>query len=418
LSSLVRGFDASKITKTQVLTIAMVLLLIFYSIPLLWNIAKINDCFERHGHMLLAQKEVHRINMARREAQKAKKQEEQAEAAAAGGEGDPAGTVGDSSGTASGEQPTSPENNSNEQGSSKDLGCRRYEKMVDMAIQAANKNKTRFPLKLFGFVINMALLTTWIALALSPLAKQAQQMTPELVSMGCDWLEHSEFVREADNVAKTVGKAAHDIGAGESDVAKKINKFSMKKLVKEMVCDPLVKLTKQEADAAADALNHMGDSPTEEDQSAEGDATRRLFGAPPAITPVLQTWWASHTAHPFTKFVAVAQLLQDFEHELSQTPALEPADRVEALPTVKKTDLNIIGATDLNTWLELHGLPESIKGKFETEAINTVSELGMLSDDDVKALCEGEKIGDKSRLKLAVKAARRAAGTTANNNEL
>jgi hypothetical protein len=292
--------------------------------------------------------------------------------------------------------------------------------MVDMAIQAANKNKTRFPLKLFGFTINMALLTTWIILAVSPLAKQGQQMAPSLVSMGCKYIENSDFVNQADDMAKTVGKAAHDIGAGKSDLARKIDHFSMKKLVKEMVCDPLVKFTKEQADAAGDALHSLGDVPAEGgDTATEGDDTRRLLTVP-AIAPVLKTWWGNHTAHPYTKFVAVTQLLQDLEDEISQEPATDPVDQVEAVPT-SKMDMNVIStsqATDLKSWLEPHGLPESIKLKLETEAIDTVAKLGELSDDDVKVLCEGEKIGDKSLVKLLVKAARRHGSSSLKNTEL
>merc|ERR1740130_2677724 len=80
--------DASKITKTQFLTIAMVLILIFYSVPLLWHVAKINDCFDRHGNLLLAQKEQHRQAMARREGERAESKAAKAAAAAPTGAGD------------------------------------------------------------------------------------------------------------------------------------------------------------------------------------------------------------------------------------------------------------------------------------------------------------------------------------------
>lgn len=366
------------------------------------------------------------MNMARRESKqmKAAEEAEGGEGGGGGGAGEEGGEEGgaDASGEqlASGEQSASADANSNQQGSTKDLGCRRYEKMVDMAIQAANKNKTRFPLKLFGFTINMALLATWIILAVSPLAKQGQQMAPSLVSMGCKYIENSDFVNQADDMAKTVGKAAHDIGAAKSDLARKIDHFSMKKLVKEMVCDPLVKFTKEQADAAGDALHSLGDVPAEGgDTATEGDDTRRLLTVP-AIAPVLKTWWGSHAAHPYTKFVAVTQLLQDLENEISQKPATDPVDQVEALPT-SRMDTNVIStsqATDLKSWLEPRGLPESIKLKLETEAIDTVAKLGELSDDDVKVLCEGEKIGDKSLVKLLVKAARRHGSSSLKNTEL
>merc|ERR1712137_183366 len=61
---------ASMITQTQILTVTMVLLLISYSVPLLAYVARINDTFDKMGNLLLGQKELHRMNMARREKQK------------------------------------------------------------------------------------------------------------------------------------------------------------------------------------------------------------------------------------------------------------------------------------------------------------------------------------------------------------
>merc|ERR1712136_660446 len=128
----------------------------------------------RHGNLLLSQKEVHRLNQSRREIAsdggqatkitdpddaEDKEEPDEEEGKDEGGDG----------GADSGKK---------ENAIPRDFACKRYEKMLDMAMQSANKNKTRFPLKLFGFVINSAVLGGWIVLAASPLVKQAleQQM--------------------------------------------------------------------------------------------------------------------------------------------------------------------------------------------------------------------------------------------------
>jgi len=375
--------DASKVTKTQFLTIAMVLLLIFYSIPLLWNIAKINDCFERHGNLLLAQKELHRMNMAKRE-KALQKQAAAAEAAAeeaawSGHQGGVEGAVEEEAGGEGGSPPA-------EGGSGgKDVNCRRYEKIVDMAIQTASKNKSRFPLKLFGFVINVTLLTTWIALAVSPLAKQAQQMAPHLVAAGCHWLEHSDLVQQAEAFGDSAVGALDKLG-NKGHPGKKAKHFNMKKLVKEMVCKNLIKYTKEQAKNMRKQL----------------EDGRRL-AAPPALGPVLKTWWRTHPGDPYTKFVAVTQLLHDLEQEMSQ-PSLTLS--VEAVIPAAEQKMITSGANDLPIRMSRHGLPDSIKSKLQLEAVDSVAKLAMLSDDDVNLLCQGEKLGDKAAVKLLVKEAR------------
>jgi len=388
-ASMVSNFDATKVTKTQVLTMAMVVLLMFYSVPLLWNVAKINDCFDRHGNLLLGQKEVHRMNMARREAQKAKKiagGEPGGEAAPqADPDSDPVGATLDEEASPTGD-PVQPESNTQDK-NYKDLGVRRYEKMVDMAIQAANKNKTRFPLKLFGFTINLALLTTWIVLAVSPLAKEAQQMAPGLAVAGCHYLEHSQLVQQADHAAASLGKEAASVGL-KVNLGKGAKHFSMKKLVKEVICKPLIKFAKEKAEAAA--------------EDSEGE--RRLSAAAaaaPAIAPLIKTWWGKHPGNPYAKFFGVTQALHDLEHEMSPQPLAAPVEAL--LPTDHKMEMLL--ANDLQSWLQHHDLPESINSKLKSEAIDTVAKLAMLSDDDVNLLCQGEKLGDKAAAKLLVKAA-------------
>jgi len=287
----------------------------------------------------------------------------------------------------------------------KDIGCRRYEKMVDMAMQAANKNKTRFPLKLFGFVINVTLLMTWVALAASPLAKQAQVMAPIAVKAGCEWLEHTELVQAADHMATdlvrkakhTLDKAASEIGEGDelkhSDSGKMMNKMakknSLKKLIKELVCKPLIKLAKEKAKEAADALDDM-----------KHQGERRLL-ALPALAPVLQSWWNAQPGDPYMKLTAVTQLLQDLERDTYQKSSTLP---IQFLPAPHNKQVAV--PSDLNTWLKRHRLPDSIKAKLEAEEVDTVADVAMLTEDHINLLCHGEKIGHQTRFMLLVKAAR------------
>lgn len=60
-------------------------------------------------------------------------------------------------------------------------GCDRVSKQL----QAAAKNRERFPLKLFGFVITTQLLATWVGLAAAPIMTSAKTVAPPMISVGC-----------------------------------------------------------------------------------------------------------------------------------------------------------------------------------------------------------------------------------------
>lgn len=287
----------SRITKTQLLTVAMVLLLLFYSVPLIFHIAMINQYFERHGNLLLSQKEVHRLNQSRREivsdggqatknthlddAEDKEKPDEE-EGKDEGGDGGADG-------------------GKKEDAIPRDFACKRYEKMLDMAMQSANKNKTRFPLKLFGFVINSAVLGGWIVLAASPLVKQAQVMGPSVVKMGCVWLEEHALEQQME------------------DTSKKLHKDSKLKLFfRNVVCKRL-----------EDMVSKSG-----------GDDDRRLLldehlawiggldgtaNPEPFVEEALESWWDKYPCDPSAKLALALLLLEDLEQDAHKKLSAVPS---------------------------------------------------------------------------------------------
>eukprot|EP00450_Noctiluca_scintillans_P030873 CAMPEP_0194551458 /NCGR_PEP_ID=MMETSP0253-20130528/96231_1 /TAXON_ID=2966 /ORGANISM="Noctiluca scintillans" /LENGTH=1443 /DNA_ID=CAMNT_0039398917 /DNA_START=47 /DNA_END=4378 /DNA_ORIENTATION=+ len=295
----------SRITKTQLLTVAMVLLLLFYSVPLIFHIAMINQYFERHANLLLSQKEVHRLNQSRREIasdggqatkktdldgdedeEKPDEEEEKDECGDEGGDGDADG-------------------GKKEDGIPRDFACKRYEKMLDMAMQSASKNKTRFPLKLFGFVINSAVLGGWIALAASPLVKQAQVMGPSVVKMGCVWLEEHALEQQME------------------DTSKKLHKDSKLKLFfRNVVCKRLEgmvsKIGGEDDDRRLQLDEHLGWI-----GGLDGSANPEPF-----VEEALELWWSTYSCDPSVKLVLALHLLEEIDQDAQK--------KLVAVPSVVK----------------------------------------------------------------------------------
>jgi len=373
---------AHTITKTQVLTVAMVLLILVYSIPLLYYIATINDEFDKHGSMLLGQREVHRINMARREASKSEARgEDEGEGAQSqepGERGEDGGE--DASGKGKGGQDTG----------GKDRRCKRYEKMLDLAIQIASKNKTRFPLKLFGFVINMTLLTTWVALAGTPLIKQVSAMVPGIAMASCQWVEHSSLMQHADAV---VHRATRKANVGSS--------LKVSKIFEDVVCKNFKKMVAKKTRKAA----HLAQS-------------RRLSAAPP-LAHVVEKWWKSHPGSWSGKLIGTLEVLDELERDAELHQALDDKDESwyeeSLLPEVLEGPSSSFVPTgitpqssDLLSWGQLHHVPDSIMSAIEAEEIGTVAELAVLSDSEIAFLSQKSTLGGRARFMLLVKTAREA----------
>mmetsp|Transcript_69530 Transcript_69530/g.166695 ORF Transcript_69530/g.166695 Transcript_69530/m.166695 type:complete len:1625 (-) Transcript_69530:81-4955(-) len=285
--------NVSKVTKTQMLTVVLVLLLLYYSVPLIWYMAKVNDAFDRHSSLLVTTKEVHRMNMARREDNVLDAIEEGAEDA-----------------------PSFPES---KDGSKipKDMSCKRYERLLDLAIQSASENKTRFPLKLFGFIINSAVLGGWIALALSPVLQEAQHMVPEAVMMGCTWMETSGILDQVQQAADAGTSLANEVvdSAGNStrlSHASHVGSINAKKLFHDFVCTPLKDyMDQQSADAessAEDQLNSLSGAGGSDEGGDEASAERRRLQAHRQAA-ALQEWWLSYPGHAHQQHFVIRRLL-------------------------------------------------------------------------------------------------------------
>mmetsp|Transcript_20492 Transcript_20492/g.37270 ORF Transcript_20492/g.37270 Transcript_20492/m.37270 type:complete len:1619 (+) Transcript_20492:52-4908(+) len=316
---------AETVTKTQIMTILMILIILYYSIPLIYHIARINDSFDRHGGLLLATKETHRINQQQRVQKKmdedAKKKVAAAAAtsdaaatgdgAAASGDsaaadatgdgGDGAGTTGD--GAATGGNDTAADDSGDPTGANKDPGCKQYEKMLDMAIQAANKNKTRFPLTLFGFVINMSLLFTWIVAAVTPLLGQVQSVVPPLVLQVCDAVDHSALMNWADNALDQAQNATEAFSHGKVKL-----RFNLHTIFDETICQPLKERVQGEVDNFVDTVKDLPNA---------AKVTRRLLDQVP-IPLVVEHWWHANPGDAGTKLIVALDALDELEEETAR----------------------------------------------------------------------------------------------------
>eukprot|EP00927_Polykrikos_kofoidii_P008543 TRINITY_DN1355_c0_g1_i2.p1 TRINITY_DN1355_c0_g1~~TRINITY_DN1355_c0_g1_i2.p1 ORF type:complete len:1644 (+),score=303.38 TRINITY_DN1355_c0_g1_i2:66-4934(+) len=218
--------DVHAVTKTQIFTVAMLVLVMLYSIPLMWNIVQVNGFFDRHEDVLIKQRELHRVYQARREVKRKSTKQATTANGEGGNAGDEAGgdatdcgggTEGEGAADAGAEAPTGTADvagaGSTRQVGEPDPEAARYERMLDMMVEGARKSRERFPLKLFGFVISAQMLATWVFLASSPMVQQAKQMAPGLVMAGCTWVEHSKWVQRIQETLDDTASVHFDVAA-------------------------------------------------------------------------------------------------------------------------------------------------------------------------------------------------------------
>eukprot|EP00928_Gymnodinium_smaydae_P048984 TRINITY_DN32827_c0_g1_i1.p1 TRINITY_DN32827_c0_g1~~TRINITY_DN32827_c0_g1_i1.p1 ORF type:complete len:1617 (+),score=314.15 TRINITY_DN32827_c0_g1_i1:549-4853(+) len=258
-------------TKTQIFTVAMVLFVLLYSVPLMWNIVQVNGYFDRHDDILIKQKELHRVRHNRR-------------------------LGGDGATTQS------------------DPGVSRYESMLTMSTQSAKKTKERFPLKLFGFVISTNLLGTWIALAGAPLVSQAKQMAPVVTTVACSWLEHSAWVESVQEQADKTAPKLH---------------LHVSEMIHNNLCVPLRQMVAQKVNDVGDTGRRLSvpGVPSPPAVPASNAASRSLLAVDvgsrgreegssrflriPDLSRILQRWdrttAALHPALPASARLAVAR---------------------------------------------------------------------------------------------------------------
>merc|ERR1740121_2022548 len=77
---------------------------------------------------------------------------------------------------------------------------KKYERMLDVAIGTAAKNRTRFPLKLFFVVVNMSVLISWVALLVGYTVQQTAGLIPPAINAGCHMLADSSAFGLMQNV--------------------------------------------------------------------------------------------------------------------------------------------------------------------------------------------------------------------------
>lgn len=312
VAALAKKLDFSKATKTQIFTVVMVIFVMIYSVPLMWNIVLVNGFFDRHDDLLVKQKERHRLNHAKRVVKYSK--------------GDD-----DSSGDKDSKEKTE---SSGDSSIPKDAECKRYEKTLDMTIEAAKKSRERFPLKLFGFVISAQLLATWVCLAASPIFSQAKQLAPGLAMHGCNMLEHSRFVEAIQSQMEATNPSMH---------------IQVKKSLHENVCVPLKAALAMGMKALPATLTPAQKAKLAgKIQAKAGGKKRRLMAggahseapmpweetaemAPehaipmPDLRDIVRAWWAAHPSHHYearyaTGYAALQELSRAGDRLLVSEP--------------------------------------------------------------------------------------------------
>jgi len=348
--NIMKNIDVTKATKTQLFTVFMVILVMAYSIPLIWSIVLVNGYFDKHEDLLIKQKESHRINQARREGKAADSAAAPADASAAApaAAADPAPATAATDGTAvPGGQ----------------VEMSRYERMVEMAVESTKKTRERFPLKLFGFIISAQLLATWVGLAASPMISQVKQMAPGLSMAACNYVARSPWidmlqnqVNTAENAVKSgieaAEKTAEEVAeATASEKAKAsatasatatldeakaslegamLPKISLRRIIQDNICTPLASMVSAKAEAVQDPF-----APTSRlrrrllEHSLIGTAPINM--EVPEFVPVIQTWWKEHPHHhPEAKFAAVQTILEDHTAEAERLLVSAPAAAARA----------------------------------------------------------------------------------------
>eukprot|EP00931_Biecheleriopsis_adriatica_P052143 TRINITY_DN3030_c0_g1_i1.p1 TRINITY_DN3030_c0_g1~~TRINITY_DN3030_c0_g1_i1.p1 ORF type:complete len:1537 (-),score=299.36 TRINITY_DN3030_c0_g1_i1:215-4765(-) len=356
--------DMSKVTKTQVMTIVFLLLVLAYSVPMILYIAQVNDYLARHAYLMSSTKVKHQTNQATRESNAA----DAADAAAGASAGEPAS--GDAPTSASGgDAPAAGGgdvtggNDGKAQSTILDPGLSRYERTLDANIKSASKNT--FPLTVFGFVINTALIVSWLLLAASPIFNELKQMVPPLAAQACHKIEDSKLFHDlqhamnsgvdaanqgleaaqdmAESVDAQINKVKSDFNAqadaatgsdedyldSDSKNAQKalrstVDKTGITKIAgmkmkggklhfnavqffDQTVCKPLVAWMKQQADAA------IGNA-TEKIKGLEiPDKGRRLAELP--LEAAVSEWWSATPGDPEAKLLIMKLQLDGLQRE-------------------------------------------------------------------------------------------------------
>lgn len=230
-----------------------------------------------------------------------------------------------------------------------DVCMLRYEKALDMSIEATRENKTRFPMTLFGFVITTTLLVGWLTMAATPLFNQIKIMAKPLAMGACEMIVHSDAVTKAqgfiDQGTSAVNGALDDMSNG---TAKDLT-FSVGNLIDEAICKPMVKTAEAAAAKAVEKAQGQIDSlnassagsdadTTSSDSASESDdgdtnsnsTVRRRLGELPPLAPLLEDWWEETPGDPATKLFVVHVEMADLRRRAMQLLKRGPAEVLAA----------------------------------------------------------------------------------------
>lgn len=329
MHNMLKSVDVTKATKTQLLTLSMIFLIMIYSVPLMWHIVRINGFFDRHEDLLVKAKSQHRKAYA-----KIEDKVKQGAAAPAEGESAPTPAA----------LPT------------EEVG--RYEKLLDTAIEDSKKVRERFPLKLFGFVISMQFLSTWIFLASGSLTNEVKKVAPGFAMMACEAVETSKWVKAlqnatdhaaasvqqainsaADQAQSVIDKAQGALGDENAPAVDKIEvmklevpKLRIANLIHENICQPLKTMLAQQIDEATAAAQ------AQLEHHVKTVARRRLRDVAAGqylgnldVVAIVNDWWASTPGHPGEKFWVANFMLKELHDEVDRMLVRAPARVIESL---------------------------------------------------------------------------------------
>eukprot|EP00930_Biecheleria_cincta_P014510 TRINITY_DN12453_c0_g1_i1.p1 TRINITY_DN12453_c0_g1~~TRINITY_DN12453_c0_g1_i1.p1 ORF type:complete len:1522 (-),score=269.94 TRINITY_DN12453_c0_g1_i1:145-4710(-) len=202
-----KHLDIGKITKLQLLTIVILVALVWYSVPMIIQIARINSLFDRHEHIMVAQKTKHQETQKVRDDLKKKREDCDDHADSDNAERANA----KASYEAMKQIQTAERANAKASYEAMKQIQTSYEATLHMAAESAKQNRIRYALTLFGFVINFGLLATWILLAFGPVLEQGKKMAPQLAYAGCLKIESA------------VGKVNEEVQEGYSAVTSAVS---------------------------------------------------------------------------------------------------------------------------------------------------------------------------------------------------
>lgn len=345
--------DMARVTITQYVTVVTAIIILIYTLPLIFHIACINSSFDEHVALLTTVKSAHTDLQAQRDATGILLSTETVEAplqlgsstasapsplAPATGSTAPAGHAASGDGK---ETTSAPLINVDDPEISKfgrvvvetlvkdgsittskkfvvnsaaDEGLQTYVRCLDSAIESCKVKS--FPLVLFGIAISFTLFGTWIGLAASPILSQVQQIGPRLLVQGCLAVENTTFFQRLG----TEGQ----------------------KLFQDVVCQPIEDTLFPPVDNSTNGSNSTNSSAyfLREHTARVTEARRQLNAVTRAtgkvtfrgsqqlpsepMSDTLRSWWGSLQGRDKDEMALVRMALAQYKHEAMRRLVLVP----------------------------------------------------------------------------------------------